>query len=431
MSYYRIEGGRPLSGSVRLHGAKNAASKLIIASLLTDEPCRFSNVPPIGEISLALDLVRSVGATAHQSGETVELTASTVHGTSGSQLSRRNRLPILAIGPLLHRTGRARVPQLGGDRIGPRPVNYHLEALRAFGATISELPDAFVAEATRLHGAKITLPYPSVSATESVLLTAVLAEGETQLQNAAVEPEVQELLAVLQRMGARVQLVADRTIAVTGVERLGGTTHTVMPDRLEAASYAAAALATGGRVELLGARQADLASYLTFLQAIGAGVTITDGAITVERVAPLRAGSVTTGVFPGFATDWQQPIVVGLTQADGLSTVHETVYEDRLGYADDLNRMGASIVVGTDCQGHPCRLADRDVRHSATITGPSPLHATTLTIPDIRAGMAHVVAALAAPGESRIESVEILDRGYAELAETLRSLGATIVRQDS
>ena len=429
MSYYQITGGHPLTGSVQISGAKNAASKLILASLLTNEPCEFSNVPQIGEIDIALELFRATGAKATQSGDGVKLDAGNITNSTISELSRKNRLPILAVGPLLHRTGKAVLPRLGGDKIGSRPVNFHLDALRAFGADVTCNPSTYEATAKELHGAKISLPFPSVGATETVLLTAVLAKGKTVLQNAAIEPEILDVVAFLKAMGANISLTSERTFEIVGVEKLGNATHTVLPDRLEAASFAAAALATKGDVTLSNVRPADLTAFLRFIEEVGGKYEQNGTSLRVWYEKPLVATSITTGVCPEFATDWQQPSVVVLTQANGVSSVHETVYSDRLGYTADLKRMGADIQTSFTCIDKPCQFEDTGSYHSAIITGSTPLHGADITIPDIRAGMAHVIGALVAHGESKLSQIDILDRGYEKLEEKLSALGAQIERK--
>ncbi len=429
MSRYVITGGQPLRGTVRVSGAKNAASKLLLAALLTPDRCTFTNVPEIGELTIATELARSVGASVVRHADRVAIQAATLTGDHVSEQSRRNRLSVLAIGPLLHRAGAVRVPRASGDKIGARPVNFHIAAFRAFGATVDEQPDAIVATADRLRGTAIHLPWPSVGATETVLLTAVLADGTTTLTNAAVEPEIRDLIRFLQKMGARIRFSGDRSLEIDGVASLQGAEHQVIPDRLEAASFMAAALATGGDVQIQGTTQDDCMAFLSVVEAMGGGVEIRDDSIRVWRSGELTATDVRTDVYPGFATDWQQPLCVVSTQAVGQSTIHETIYENRLGYTSDLKKMGATIHTQTDCVGEPCRFYKTGAYHAARISGPSQLTGTAVTIPDIRAGMAHVIGALTAQGESLVSGVEILDRGYERLEEKLRALGAQIERQ--
>ena len=430
MSYYEIRGGQPLSGTVRLSGAKNLASKLILASLLTSEPCALTNVPDIGESDIALALIQAAGATASRAGDTATITATNIHTYDLQAVSTRNRLSILLIGPLLFRTGSADVPPVTGDQIGTRPVGFHIDALQALGVHIEQSDQGFRAVAKEVRGATIQLPYPSVGATETVLLTASWARGRTVLKNAAIEPEVVALAEYLRAMGAQIQIdVERRRYTIDGVRSFHGATQRVIADRLEAVSYASVALATDGDILLEDARIEDLHAYLDFCRRLGAGITLTDQGVRIFSAGPLQATQFETAVHPGFMADWQQPSVVVLARARGTSYVHETVYEDRLRYTQDLVRMGASIHVATDCYGTPCRFANQGHRHSARIEGPANLQATTLQIPDIRAGMAHVVAALVATGTSQLYGIEHLDRGYGlGLMTKLRGVGAQINR---
>ncbi|MGI6103068.1 MAG: UDP-N-acetylglucosamine 1-carboxyvinyltransferase [Patescibacteria group bacterium] len=428
--HYRIRGGSPVNGDVQIAGGKNTIDALIPATLLTGEECVLENVPDNGEAAIASELASAVGAMVQRQSHVVTVNAATIQTNTITELSRRNRLPILALAPLVHRTGEAHVPRVGGDKIGARPVDFHIDALRTFGATVTEDEQGYHARATRLRGADITLPFPSVGATETILLAAVLAEGNTIVRNAANEPEIAELIRLLQNMGAIIGLEPG-TIHITGVDELHGAHHRLIPDRLEAASYAALALATGGDVYLRGARQEHLTSYLAFIRSVGGDFRVDDEGIRVWRTGPLHATALTTQVFPGFVTDWQQPSAVVLTQAEGRSTIHETIYEDRFGYTDDLVRMGAQITVQDDCGDQACRYAGQGAWHLAVIEGPAPLTATTLDVPDIRAGMAHVIAALVAEGESTLQGIHHLDRGYEYLEEKLRGIGATMTREEA
>jgi UDP-N-acetylglucosamine 1-carboxyvinyltransferase len=309
-----------------------------------------------------------------------------------------------------------------------------MRALREFGATVEKTPQGLdITAPNGLHGTKLELPYPSVGATEQVLLTAVLAEGVTELRNAAVEPEIVDLICLLQKMGSIIKVSTDRVIEIEGVTRLCGYAHRPIPDRIEAASWGAAALATGGDVFVRGARQADMMTFLNVFRSVGGSLDIQDGPNGGIRFwhpgGELRAVAIETDVHPGFMTDWQQPMVVALTQARGLSIVHETVYEQRLGYTEALNSMGANIQVYRDCLGGtPCRFGRRNFKHSAVIAGPSKLHAADLVIPDLRAGFSHLIAALAAEGTSRVYGVDLINRGYEDFEAKLASLGAHVER---
>jgi UDP-N-acetylglucosamine 1-carboxyvinyltransferase len=321
------------------------------------------------------------------------------------------------------------VPLVGGDRIGQRPVDFHIGALEAMGAEIEVASDGISARAERLHGARITLPYPSVGATESVLLTAVLAEGRTVLRNAAVEPEVTELALFLQRMGARIGFSPDRRIVVEGVERLGGGATRLQGDRLEAFSYMVAGLMTGGQVHVAGCAQDRLVTAINTLQRMGATFEITDTWISARSLDGLRPAAVQTDTHPGFMTDWQPPLIVLMTQAEGMSVIHETVYEDRLGYVEALTAMDAEIELFDTCLGGPaCRFHDSSAVHSAVVRGVSKLHGAEVTIPDVRAGFSSVIAAAVADGPSLLHGIHHLERGYNLPFETLESLGMRLRR---
>lgn len=425
-----IQGGKKLEGEITLSGAKNAATKMMVASLLTSEQCVLENFPDIGDAKITEELCRLVGSRVERNGNILKIHTPEVTNSKVVSLSRRNRIPILALGPLLVRKGVAEVPILGGDKIGPRPVDIHVAALTAMGAKIEVLPDRFVASAPNgLKGVKIVLRYPSVGATENTILAAVLADGRTAIENAATEPEILDLIKFLQKMGALIEFGANRTIYIDGVKKLRGATHSVMPDRNEAASFASLAAATGGRIFVKGAKQEDLTAFLNVFRRIGGEYEVKDGGIIFHRASELKPTKIETDTHPGFMTDWQQPIAVLLTQAEGTSTIHETVYEDRFGYAQDLNLMGAEIKVETKCLGQfPCRFNGKNQMHSATINGPKKLKAANLIVRDLRSGMAHIIAALIANGESSIEGVEEIDRGYEKIDERLKKLGASMIR---
>ncbi len=430
MPHFLVEGQHPIRGQIRLSGAKNAASKIILATLLSSETSVIENVPLIGELDVAEEILQHAGATVQREGHRWEVNPSHLASNGVPELSRQNRLSVLALAPLLARTGQAEMPMVGGDLIGPRPINFHLAALRAMGAEITTTPTVVRAQAHRLQGSKIELPYPSVGATETIILAAVLANGRTIIRNAAIEPEVMDLLQMLQTMGAIVELGTDRVVIIDGVPKLHGTTYTVIPDRIEAASLACLALASRGEIFVEQARQADLLTFLTTIRRMGAAFSVQADGIVFRTPGRLQAVKVETDTHPGFMTDWQQPLVAVMTQADGVSIMHETVYEDRFGYTATLRDMGADIQTSTDCWGElPCRWHGRQLVHSCRVTGPSDLHGATITVPDIRAGMAHLIAAMVARGTSTLHGIEHLDRGYERLDERLRGLGAHIVRR--
>ncbi|MBU1348670.1 UDP-N-acetylglucosamine 1-carboxyvinyltransferase [Patescibacteria group bacterium] len=425
---YAITGGVPLRGDIRISGAKNAATKEIVAALLSDEPVTLHNVPDIGDVHVTLEMLKGLGAAVTFSDGTVTVDASGVSTPEVAEaLSRKNRIPILLMGPLIHRFGEARIPALGGCTIGARPVDFHLAALKAMGAVITCDEQTYTASAKRLKGAVITLTYPSVGATENAMLAAVKAEGTTLIQNAAMEPEILDLAKLLQAMGAIINLDVNRTWVIEGVPILHGAVHRIIPDRIEAASFMVAAAITGGDVFVRDARQDDLLSFLNALRRVGVPFRIEEDGIRVsksERIFPI---ALETDVHPGFMTDWQQPFVMLLTQAEGVSIVHETVFEDRFGYTEALTRMQANIQLHRECLGSKaCRFVNRDYRHSAVIVGPTLLKAADIRIPDLRAGFSYLIAALIADGTSRLTNVELIERGYEDIIGKLKKLGAQI-----
>lgn len=430
-----VHGGNPLHGEVRVRGAKNLVSKAMVAALLGDGPSRLYDVPRIRDVEVVRGLLELHGVRVHDADDALELDPANVERAAVDEINVHagsSRIPILFCGPLLHRLGQAIIPDLGGCHIGPRPIDFHLQALREFGAVVDKTDAGLLLTApTGLRGCKLDLPYPSVGATEQVLLTAVMAQGVTELRNAAIEPEIVDLICVLQKMGAIITVHAERVIEIEGVPRLGGFVHRPIPDRIEAASWAAAALATGGDVTVRGARQVDMMTFLNVFRSVGGGYAVDDSPDGGVRFwhpgGELRATAIETAVHPGFMTDWQQPMVVALTQARGLSIVHETVYEQRLGYTTALNQMGATIQVYRDCLGGtPCRFGRRNFIHSAVIAGPAKLNGAELTIPDLRAGFSHLIAALAADGISRVYGVNLIHRGYEDFEAKLAALGAHV-----
>ncbi|MEK7650945.1 MAG: UDP-N-acetylglucosamine 1-carboxyvinyltransferase [Patescibacteria group bacterium] len=430
MDKFIIRGGRPLTGEIKLAGAKNAATKMLIVSLLTDEECVFENFPRIGDAEIVKELCVALGSEIKSIDSNLVIRTPEIKNTKAISLNQKNRVSILALGPLLNRAGEAEVPIVGGDKIGPRPVDMHLESLKALGAEIEASPDSYKARITgRLKGATIALKYPSVGATEQIIFASVLAEGKTTIINSAVEPEITDLIKMLQKMGAIIEIGTNRTVTIYGVPKLYGARHKVLPDRNEAVSFACLAVATNGKILVKGADQGDLITFLNNLRRIGGEYEVTSEGILFFRARPLTGIKLETDTHPGFMTDWQQPFLTMLTQAQGESIIHETVYEARFGYIEDLNLMGADIRVVNECLSEvPCRFKEKNCPHSAIVKGPTKLHSATLTVPDLRAGIAHVLAALIAEGESEILGVHEIDRGYEKIVERLSFLGADIKR---
>ena len=431
-----VQGGTPLNGEITVRGAKNFVSKAMVAALLGETPSELRNVPVIRDVAVVTGLLELHGVTVDSdpTSGVLRLDPSNVESAHVADIDAHagsSRIPILFCGPLLHRLGEAFIPDLGGCRIGDRPINYHLDILRQFGAVVEKREQGIHIRAPHgLRGTKIELPYPSVGATEQLLLTAVRAEGLTELANAAVEPEILDLIAVLQKMGAIISVDTDRVIRIEGVQRLIGYQHTALSDRIEAASWASAALATRGDITVRGATQPEMTTFLNTFRKVGGEFQVTDEGIRFFHPGgDLRSIVLETDVHPGFMTDWQQPLVVALTQAKGLSIVHETVYENRFGFTDALVGMGATIQVYRECLGgHPCRFGQRNFYHSAVISGPTPLAAADIEVPDLRGGFSHLIAALAAKGTSSVRGIELIDRGYEHFADKLAALGAEFSR---
>ena len=383
-----INGGKPLVGTIQVRGAKNLVTKAMVAALLGETPSTLRGVPDISDVQVVKGLlsVYGVGVTSSEPG-VLHFDTSNVEKAHFAEIDAHagaSRIPILFCGPLLHRLGEARIPDLGGCRIGDRPINYHLDILRQFGAVVDKRAGGIHLRAPRrLQGTKISLPYPSVGATEQTLLTAVRADGITELSGAAIEPEIMDLIAVLQKMGAIISVDTDRVIRIEGVDRLDGYTHTALNDRIETASWASAALATGGDITVKGATQPEMMTFLNTFRKVGGRFEVQDDGIRFWHAGgQLKSIVLETDVHPGFMTDWQQPLVVALTQATGLSIVHETVYENRFGFTDALRKMGATIQVYKECLGgRDCRFGQRNFHHSAVVSGPTPLSAADIESP--------------------------------------------------
>jgi len=422
-----IQGGNRMNGEVVLAGAKTHAPKLLVASLLTDEECIFENFPMIGETEITAEMCKIVGSEISIEKNIATIRTPKIINSSVISLTRKNRIPILALGPLLARTGEAEVPILGGDKIGPRPVDIHLDAFRQMGVETSESENGYKAHALNgLNGADITFRFPSVTATENVMLAAVLAKGKTVIRNAAVEPDIMDMVTLLQKMGAIIELGSNRTIFIEGVDKLRGVKHSVLPDRNEAVSFACLAVASNGRITVRGAVQQHLITFLNAVRRIGGDYEVKNGGITFWRAGELKNIDIKTDTHPGFMTDWQQPFAVLMTQASGKSTIHETIYEDRFNYAKDLVKLGAEIEISSECIGDNCRFNGMNYSHSATFFGPKKLKGAELLVRDLRSGIAHVIAALIADGKSVIDGVEEIYRGYEKIDERLRTLGARI-----
>jgi UDP-N-acetylglucosamine 1-carboxyvinyltransferase len=416
-----ITGGARLKGVIPISGAKNSAIKLMAASLLTEEPLRLTNMPRLADTRFMAKLLARLGCqiTERDDGpdgpETVLCTPEIVSAIAPYDLVRQMRASFNVLGPLVARTGHAKVSLPGGCAIGARPVDLHLKALEALGAAI-DLHEGYVfAQAPRgLKGARIEFPFVSVGATEHTMLAAVLAKGESVLENAAREPEIEDLAMCLNAMGARVQGAGTSTIQIEGLARLHGATHSVIPDRIETGAYAVAAAMAGGEVRLANTRNDFVEPLLQSMEAAGVEIERTnDGMVVRRNGARLRGVDIETAAFPGFATDLQAPFMALMTLAEGESVIKETIFENRFMHAPELMRLGADITV----QGGEAR-----VRGVEALTG-APVMAT-----DLRASVSLVIAGLAAQGETVVNRVYHLDRGFERLEEKLAACGAEIRR---
>lgn len=425
MDYFVIEGGQPLRGTITPVGNKNAALPLLAAALLTDEPITLRNVPNIGDVRIKLELLRRLGVEIEEHGNaTVTLRSSGVGSNEPDlQLSQHIRTAPLLAGPLLARRGYVTVARPGGDRIGKRSLGTHFIALEALGAHVEIGAGSFVFQADGLQGADILLDEMSVTGTEQAILAAVLADGSTQIANAASEPHVQDLCRCLQQMGARIDGVGTNVLTITGVNGLHATDYTIGPDFMEVGSYIGLAAATGSEIRIANARPEEHRITQMMFNRLGVCFNVDGQDIVVPADQELRVQSSRHAVipklesmpWPGFPTDLMSIAIVVATQATGTVLIHEKMFENRLFFVDRLISMGAGIVL---CDPH-----------RAIVAGPTQLYGETLISPDIRAGMALLIAALAAEGTSVMQNVNQIDRGYERIEERLQALGAHIERR--
>ena len=435
---YKIQGGTALEGEITCFGAKNFATKAMIAALLGNSPTTLTNVPPIGDVEITADMLQSLGVTI--AWDKVQKTMIIDPTTAKDSVVRQphsgaNRMPILMIGALLHRFDEVTVPMLGGCVIGARGVDFHLDAIQDFGAKIIEGNDGYVAKKTsRLKGKHIQLKYPSVGATETCLFLSATAEGTSIIDNVAIEPEIMEIVTMLRAMGAVIFTDSGRQFRIEGVKELKGCTMNILGDRIETASWASLAAAVDGSITVHGIRPETLGNFLSSFRQAGGGFELIDSdSMRFFRANNPNSIHLETNVWPGFSTDWQQPFAVFLTQAEGVSVIHETVYENRFGYLKALKKLGAEVQLTTHCMGSsPCRFSGKGHEHSAIISGATPLIAVEepLEIPDLRAGLAYVIAAALAKGTTILRGVPMIERGYGDIVPRLRAMGLEIEKVD-
>ena len=415
MEQIRIVGGRPLEGTVRISGAKNASLPDVCAALLTDQRVVLDNVPEVRDIRTMGRLLEDLGAVVDfRVGGTVAIQAGRITSVEAAyDLVKTMRASVLVLGPLVARAGRARVSLPGGCAIGARPIDLHLRALEKMGASIHVESGYVEARAERLRGAEIAFETVTVTGTENVLMAAALADGETVIRNAAREPEIEDLADLLVKMGAQIDGAGSPTLRVRGVEKLGGAEHKVIPDRIETGTFVAACALAGGDIEIRNCQPAHLRPVLEKLRQTG--IRIEEGPSNLRVRAPrtLRASDVTTEPHPGFPTDMQAQYMALMTQAAGTSRITETIFENRYMHVGELQRMGANI-----------RVEGR----TAIVTGHTPLSGAQVMATDLRASACLLLAALAARGETMVDRIYHLDRGYYRIDEKLRGLGADIER---
>ncbi|HEY1679219.1 MAG TPA: UDP-N-acetylglucosamine 1-carboxyvinyltransferase [Candidatus Sulfotelmatobacter sp.] len=418
MDKFVIRGGEPLLGTIRVSGAKNAALPCMAAALLTDEPVVLENIPQVRDIQTTRNLLAAMGADVElgygRAQHRTTLHCKKLSSPEASyELVKTMRASTLVLGPLVARCGRARVSLPGGCAIGQRPIDLHIKGLEQLGAKITQEHGYVEAAAKRLKGAEIVFDRITVTGTEDLLMAATLAEGETILQNCAREPEVADLADLLNKMGARVEGAGTATIRVIGVDKLTGTKHRIIPDRIEAGTFIIAAAMTGGDVNVAGCDPSHLDALLSKLHEVGVKTKISSDAVRVMGDNPFNAADMTTEEHPGFPTDCQAQFMALATQAEGTSVITENIFENRFMHAQELVRMGANIKI----EGR-----------RAVVQGKSPLSAAAVLASDLRASASLVLAALVADGETIIDRVYHIDRGYENIEEKLKGVGAQIRR---
>lgn len=441
MSTYHIIGGTPLTGSIRIGGAKNASYKIMIAALMADSSSRLLNFSHISDVELVANMIRSLGAKAKLMGEHTYLIdpRSIQHHSLDNEFGQASRASTMFIPALLHRFGQATVPYPGGDKIGKRPLERHFAGLRALGAKITTNQDSIqVFVADKLKGTHYRFEKNSHTGTETLIMTAVKALGTTVLENAAEETEVDDLIKFLNSMGAQIERTQPRVIKIRGVDQLQGAIHKIMPDQNQVVSFACAALGTQGDIIVENTRTQDLLTFLGKLDEIGGGYELGEYGARFFYSQPLTATDLITGPHPKFKTDWQPLWTTLMTQAQGQSMIHETVSQSRFDYTQALTQMGANIKlfnpeVKNPEQVYNFNLDDvgADEKHAASVTGPTPLKGGQFTVKDLRHGATLLIAGMMAEGKTVLKDPENhIDRGYENLDQLFKTMGAKIKRMD-
>jgi UDP-N-acetylglucosamine 1-carboxyvinyltransferase len=435
MKSYIIKGGNPLQGTIRISGSKNVVTKAVIAACLTSEPVTLKNVPEISDIDALLDVIESIGGTVERQNGQVTITVDQIKNhTISLAEGARVRTSSMFIAPLLLRTGNAVVPNPEGCRLGARPIERHIEGLEKMGATIEYKSEDGYYHATTdgLKGTTYRFEKNTHTGTETLIMASTLAKGTTIIENAAEEHEIDDLISLLNSMGAKIKRIEGRKIEITGVEQLHGTTYEIVSDGNELVTFAVLSILTGGNILLENANLDNVGEFLSELSKAGASYEIIDGKVRFFAQDGLNPTDVVTNPEPGFKTDWQGPWAILMTQARGFSTIHETIYENRFGYVSELRKMGAKIDFFnpevTDPQSLYNFNYDPQVsyKQAIKIDGPKNLHNAVLTVSDLRAGATVVIASLIAKGESVIYGIEHIERGYEKFVDRLSQVGADI-----
>lgn len=413
---FQIKGGNILRGDITVGGAKNHALKMFPAALLSSQPCVLRRVPDIVDVAVMADIIRKLGGNVKRDGDayTVE-TSGITSAEMPADLVVRMRASFLFVVPLLHRFGEVVFPHPGGDAIGQRPIDMTLDFLQEMGVTVQQKPDRYIMQAKKgLKGATFTFKWVSHTGTEAMVMAAVLAKGKTVIKNAAMEPEVVVLCDYLNSVGAKISGAGTPTIEIDGVSELGGGECMIIPDRIDAGTFAILGALCGDKLTVRGIDALHLDALWKYFDLMGIPYKLDGDAVTVSKAKSMPAQQVKTHEYPGFATDMQPPMTLLLSQCSGLSLMHETIYEGRLFFVDQLNKMGAKII-----------MADP---HRVFIEGPTKFYGQSISSPDLRAGITYVMAALIAEGTSKISNIHHIDRGYEKLEQRLSAVGADITR---
>ncbi|OGE11141.1 UDP-N-acetylglucosamine 1-carboxyvinyltransferase [Candidatus Curtissbacteria bacterium RIFCSPLOWO2_01_FULL_42_26] len=415
MARLEIIGDRKLSGQIKIAGNKNSVLPIMAASLLTQKTCVLENVPDISDVAIMVHLLQICGAKVQRNGSSLKITAKNLKEAQfPSQLTAKLRASILLLAPILARVGKIQIGYPGGDVIGRRPLDSHIQVLSALGVEFDAQKKYLSATSRGLKGAEIFLQEASVTATENALIAASCAGGTTIIKRAAAEPHVVDLCEFLVKMGAKIEGIGTSTLTIIGVDRLNGANHSVRPDHIEVGTFAILAAATGSKVKISPIIKEDLDMILLVLSQFGVNFKIETDCLIVENSRLRAVEKVVTDVWPGFPTDLMPPMIVLATKAQGVTILHDWMYESRMFFVDKLLSMGAKVDIADP--------------HRVFVYGPSKLHGQKLDTPDIRAGIALVIAALAAKGKSQIDKAELIERGYENIVERLTALGAKIKR---